>query len=42
MVKAKESAKIIAFLLTLLKEQGATTAMSVPVSHVIIDERVRL
>ena len=42
MVKVKESAQAITVLITLLKEQGATTAMSIPVSHVIVDERVRL
>jgi len=42
MVKVKESAQTIAALITLLKEQGATTALSLPVSHVIVDERVRL
>jgi len=38
----KESAIKIAAIITLLKEQGATTAMPIPVSQVIVDERVRL
>jgi len=42
MVKSKEPAIKIDPVIALLKAEGASTALSIPVSHVIIDERVRL
>jgi predicted metal-binding protein len=42
MVKSKEPAIKIDPIIALLKAEGASTALSLPVSHVIVDERVRL
>lgn len=42
MVKSKEPAIKIDPVIALLKAEGSSTALSIPVSHVIIDERVRL
>ncbi|MCX5829028.1 MAG: DUF2284 domain-containing protein [Deltaproteobacteria bacterium] len=42
MVKSKEPAIKINPIIALLKAEGASTATSIPVSHVIVDERVRL
>ena len=42
MVKSKKPAIKIDPILALLKAEGASTATPIPVSHVIVDERVRL
>jgi len=42
MQKSKESALKIDPIIALLKAQGALTATPIPVSHVIVDKRVRL
>ncbi|MCK9196316.1 MAG: DUF2284 domain-containing protein [Syntrophales bacterium] len=42
MVKSKNPAIKIDPIISLLKAEGASTVLSLPVSHVIVDERVRL